>query len=109
MFKFNKKSKGKFDKQVKAITEWLSDDANNIWTWQADNIKVEKAVDFAGTVTKAVAKALEGDDNNEGISLREILDAVMDADGVTPAELFKALDVLKEEDDQPAELQEVAA
>lgn len=88
---FAKKSKKKWDKGIKAIIDWLANEDNNIWGWQADNIETKKAKDFAGDITKVVAKALQGDDDNEALTLEQVLDAVIDADGVDAQTLMAAL------------------
>lgn len=88
---FAKKSKKKWDKYLKDIAAWLADEDNNIWLWQADNVSMDKTKDFAGDITKTISKALEGDDSNEPLSLAQVLDAVLDADGVTIEALFDAL------------------
>ena len=88
---FAKKSKKKWDKCQKAISTWLANDDNNIWTWQADNVDMSRPKDFAGDITKSITKGLEGDDDNEPLSVAQVLDAVLDADGITIEALFAAL------------------
>ncbi|AFE86224.1 hypothetical protein [Salinivibrio phage CW02] len=96
---FGKKHKqAKYDKKLALIEEFLADEANNIWTWQADNVEMEKSkVDLAQTITKTITQALEGTEETntkeaaDPLSLAQVLDAVMDADGVTPEALFAAL------------------
>lgn len=88
---FSKKSKKKWDKCLKSIEKWLATDGT-IWSWQAENVETKKVVNYAGNITKAVEKALKGDDDNEPLTISQIMDAVIAA-GVKPemlmAELFK--------------------
>lgn len=85
---FAKKSKKKWAKCKDAITQWLADESNNIWTWQADNVTMEKPKNFAGDIQKAIVKALTGDDNNEPLTVEQVLDAVLDVEGIDAGALF---------------------
>jgi hypothetical protein len=83
--RFGKKHKG--DKQIarkmSAIAEWLKDEANNIWSWSDENVEI-KAKDFKATVTKAIKKAIEGDEKSATPPLdpMELMAAIFDG-GVT--------------------------
>lgn len=53
----NKKAK---EKKLELTGKFLADETNTIWTWAADNIKVEaKEVDYLGKVTKAISQAID--------------------------------------------------
>ena len=99
---FAKKSKKKWGKCRQAITEWLADENNNIWTWQADNVTMDKPKDYAGDITKVVTKALSGDDDNAPLDITQVLDAVLDADGITAEHLMQALFAKEEQQQQAA-------
>lgn len=64
--RFGKRMKGekKLKRKQEAITAWLADDANDIWTWSDDNVEVKKK-DFMATVSKAIEKALKGDEKSD--------------------------------------------
>lgn len=65
--RFGKKTKSEKKEQrtTKKIAEFLADVDNNIWTWAENNIEVEvKQKDFAGLITKTLAKALAGDEKS---------------------------------------------
>lgn len=50
------------DKQVEAIRQFLSVEANDIWSWAEQNVKVEaKDPDYLGKIKKAIQKAVESD------------------------------------------------
>lgn len=99
LMSFGKKNKSiKYDKKLELINEFLADESNNIWTWQADNVEMDKAdADLANDITKTITTALQGTEEtktkkaSEPLTLAQVLDAVMDADGVTPEALFAAL------------------
>lgn len=88
---FAKKSKKKWADRDAAIAAWLADEANNIWTWQADNVNMTKPKDYAGDIQKAITKALVGDDDNDPLSVAQVLDAVLDVEGINAAALFDML------------------
>lgn len=83
--RFGKKLQG--DKKVKnrmeAITKWLVEEENNIWTWANENIEV-KQKDFKAAVARAIKKALEGDEKTDTPALTrdEIMAAIFEG-GVT--------------------------
>lgn len=94
------KKKGKiFDESVAEIEKFLADDANDLWSWVDANVKMEqKAVDYAGKITKDIKKALDADD---GLTGAEVMQAVL-AGGVTVADLLSLVDVLVNEQHQAA-------
>lgn len=95
--RFGKKMVG--DKKVKArlaaITTWLSDEKNTIWTWADKNVEL-KQKDFKAILERAIKKALSGDEKTDtpalstkdvcaifmqsDIPLEEMLDAMGDLD-----------------------------
>ncbi len=94
---FAKKSKKKWTKCFDAVAKWLADEDNNIWTWQADNLTVAKPKDFAGDIQKSILKALQGDDDNEPLTVAQILDAVISVDGIDAPALFELMGADKAE------------
>ncbi len=94
------KKKGKiFDKAVEEIEKFLADDANDLWSWADSNVKIEqKAVDYAGKITKDIKKALDAED---GLTGAEVMSAVM-AGGVSVADLMQLVDMITREEQQAA-------
>lgn len=76
---FTKRLKKVFAEKQEAMVEWLSDEANDIWKWAEDNVKIdEKPKDYAKRIASDVKKALE-DETEEGLDASEVLRAVMSA------------------------------
>lgn len=98
----------KKDKAVKRkmdlIAEWLAEEGNTIWVWQNDNVDLTKKKDFAGTIKKAVEKALKGDEKSgtEPLSRHEIMMAVM-LGGFTMDDMLEALTDADEGEEPPKE------
>lgn len=87
-----KKSK---DKALIVAKEFLADEDNNIWTWAADNVKIEaKPVDWVKRITKDVSKALG--DENDPLTAKDVLMAVM-AGGINAQDLAGLMEVLIQE------------
>jgi hypothetical protein len=91
--RFGKKMLGdkKLTNKAKAIEEWLADEANNIWTWQADNLDMNKKKDFAGSITKDIKKALAGDEktDTEALTMMQIMQAIL-LGGVSIEDMLEA-------------------
>jgi hypothetical protein len=69
----------KGDKKIKEFQDkarlFLNNEDNNIWTWAAANLKVEKKPkDYLNKITKLVEKALE--DEDEGADMEDVILAV---------------------------------
>lgn len=96
----------KVTKKMQAITEWLANEENNIWTWGADNVEV-KEKDLAGNVAKAVKAALKGHEKSgtAPCSPADVVNAMF-VGGVTVHDLMAALEARmaepKEEEFEPA-------
>lgn len=96
--RFGKRSKK--DKVVKrkleAITKFLSDEDNTVWTWGKDNLNLYKVKPFAANITKAVEKALAGDETDNGstpaLSHADVIGAVL-AGGISIEDLLDAVDM----------------
>lgn len=76
---FGAKFKGqkKVDAITEAVNNFLANEDNNIWTWAAANIKLEKKPkDYLNKLTKLVERALA--DDEEGISMEDIMLAVFE-------------------------------
>lgn len=87
---FGKKSKKHWEDKVKDVKEFLDDPHNNIWTWQRDNVEMEKAPKpyNPAKITEEIAKALKKDIGADviikaviagGLGVNEIL-AIMQAE-----------------------------
>lgn len=96
---FGKLNKKVIDTKADAIIAFLDDESQNIWSWAADNVKVEaKAVDYAKNITKWVAKAIEAED---GLTKAEVLDAIFSG-GLSADDFNQVLaDIVAQE--QPAQ------
>ena len=91
------KAKAKLESST-ACTEFLVREEANIWTWAADNLKIEaKEVDWAKRVTSAVTSGM--DDNKGGMGLADIMEAVMAA-GLDAADITSALALLYAEGEE---------
>lgn len=83
--RFGKKAKGEKTvlKKELAIAKFLAVATNDIWTWAAENVTIEKKPkDYAGLIQKAIANALKGDDVTEALDRSEIIMACFKA-GIT--------------------------
>lgn len=109
--RFGKKmqSAKKIARKHKAITEWLKDESNDIWSWSDTNIEL-KQKDLGATVTRAIKKALQGDEKTDTPAMThfEVLNAVMDG-GVTLDDMSKLANVLKQLEEAEKEEQQAAA
>lgn len=80
--RFGKKMLGekKLAKRKAAMNDWLADEANNIWSWAADNVSVDKVPDYKARVTSSIKAALAGntDKGVEPVSPLELLVAIFD-------------------------------
>ena len=93
---FGKKLKSKvFDKKLEATTAWLEDEANDIWLWSDNEIELKaKPKDYANKLTQLVTKALL--DEEEGISAKDVLYAILNSDAITLGDLMEPLKELKD-------------
>lgn len=91
--KFGGKDKKKWDDKVAAVSEWLSDPMNNIWSWAARHIDIVKKPYNVSDVTKAIEKALK-----KKASKADILQAVFSG-GLTMEDILAII----EPKEQPAE------
>ena len=89
---FGKMQKAKKDVAIDRCLDFLDDELNNIWTWAADNIKLDKKqIDWSKRIEQDVAKAI--DEDNGGLSMVDVLKAVL-AGGVSSIDLGLALEVM---------------
>lgn len=74
--RFGGKEKGerKLSRYADNVTSFLEDEYNNIWTWQASHVDVDKVPDYNKSIQNAVKKALS--DSENGLSQTEVLNAV---------------------------------
>jgi hypothetical protein len=86
----------KFARKVALITEWLKDVDATIWTWAAANLDLYTKKNWAANISKAVEKALKGEDNDRGvsapISMGDVMAAVM-AGGISIEDMLEAMPV----------------
>ena len=75
---FGKKSKRHYAAKKELTVAWLEDEANDIWLWSSDVKMDAKPVDYKGRITKAIVSAM--DEDKGGLSLHDVLGAVMEAD-----------------------------
>ncbi len=101
---FGKMHKKGREEALAKLKAWLDVDANNIWTWYTANVRIDKkAPDYAKLITKNVAKALEDEEN--GLDVKEIMLAVLAADGINVADILGTLAGIREQqDNQGADL-----
>ena len=100
----------KIAKRMDAITEFLKDESNNIWTWADENVQIDKKKDFKGMIAKAIKKALEGDEKSDtpALSKDEVFAAIFDG-GITLEDLLVALDTKTQGVDMSVQMPEAAA
>lgn len=88
--KFGGKDKKKWDDKVAAVSEWLSDPMNNIWSWAARHIEIVKKPYNVNDVTKAIEKALK-----KKASKADILQAVFSG-GLTMEDILAIIEPKEE-------------
>lgn len=76
------KKEKQLERKLLAITEFLADENNNIWTWASANVTLDYTQkDFAAMVTKAVTQALKGEKKDNGetppLSMTDVIGAVL--------------------------------
>lgn len=99
------KTKAKLESSIRT-TEFLVNEDANIWTWAAENVKIEaKEVDWAKRVTSAVSSAMN--EEKGGMALPEVMDAVLSA-GVSAEDILAALAILYQEGEEADALEEAA-
>lgn len=93
---FGKQLKDKvFNKKLDAANVFLQDEANDIWTYAESEIVLQaKPKDYAAKITQLVTKALK--DENEGITAKELLFAILASDEITLADVLAPLQDIKE-------------
>ena len=88
-------------KKVNAMTQEFLGTDGNIWTWAAENIKVEKKeIDYAKKISDDIRKAL--DEDKGGLSAKDVFNAVLEG-GLTAADLVACIEMMAEQ-----QLKEVA-
>jgi hypothetical protein len=89
--RFGSKMKGdkKLANKLQSVVDFLADESNTIWTWQADHLDIDKVPDYAKSITNAVKKALADSDN--GLDQGQIMQAVLDG-GVDPGTILVLLE-----------------
>lgn len=73
---FNKKSKQKFLVKEPAVQAWLSDPANDLWSWSNDIEMEVKAPDYLKNIANDINKAL--DEEKGGLDAMTVLMAIVD-------------------------------
>jgi transcriptional/translational regulatory protein YebC/TACO1 len=100
---FGKKAKDKtYNKKLELATAYLEDEGNDIWRYAEDEIQLQaKPKNYGAKLTQLVTKALT--DEDEGLSAKEVLFAILASEELTLADLMQPLAEIKE-----APLEEVA-
>ena len=94
---FEGKMKGakRLARYVELVTEFLDNQDNNIWTWQAEHLKIDKKIpDYKKKIKGDVQKALADEEN--GLTQQEIMQAVFEG-GVTVDVILAILDNMTQE------------
>ncbi len=69
-----------------AMGSFLAEPDNNVWTWQEEHINIEaKPANYAGDVTKAIAKALKHE-----VAKGDLIRAIFDG-GITADDLLEVM------------------
>jgi hypothetical protein len=93
---FTTKQKGqrKLDKAKERSSAFLENEANNIWTWAEEHVKVDKKpVNYAKNITSNIERALSDEEN--GLDQYQVLEAVL-AGGMTPDAILTVLSKMAE-------------
>lgn len=69
-------------KKMAAISEWLADEQNTIWSWADANVQLQKKKDFAGQIKKAIEKALAGDEKSDtpALTMDQVVNAIFETE-----------------------------
>ncbi|MGL5324021.1 MAG: hypothetical protein ACRC91_04760 [Aeromonas sp.] len=98
-FKFGKKNKKAFETKLEAVKAWLAVDTNDIWHWANENIEMKKkAPKYLEQITKNIERGLA--DEEYGITVPEVMMAVLAAEGITAADILAALTGMQEQKDE---------
>jgi len=106
----NKERKAKAKgKSSELVLDFLANEDSTIWTWAEEHVKVEqKPVDWYGKLAKDVRSAMDKDKG--GLSMQEVLRAVMDG-GISADDILASMGLLyaaEQVEDANAEMQEAA-
>lgn len=97
LVQFGKMKIKQWDKKQAEIEEWLDNKANDIWSWAASNVELEKkAPEYAGKIQKQIEKALN-DKDGYAISQVDVLRAVL-AGGVSIDALIGLVEAINHQD-----------
>lgn len=90
----------KYKKKQALIAEFLADPGNDFYTWSDQNIEI-KQKDFVGLISRAVKKALEGDEKSDTppLSKAAALHAVMQH--ITAEDMVAIIDTVDNTDEEP--------
>lgn len=104
--RFGKKTKGdkKLAAAAKKIVDWLADESNNIWTWSDQNIEL-KQKDFVGLLTRAIQKALDGDEKTDtpALTQAQVVATIISA-GVDIDTMLEGVETKMQENDDALKL-----
>lgn len=80
-----------YAKKLHLAKEFLDSESNNIWTWEDANVAPPsiKPKDYAVKISTLVNKALT--DSEQGIDLKEVLNAIMSSDAVSLADMMQEI------------------
>ena len=98
--KFGLMQKKKRDNAIINAKEFLEVEDNNIWTWAANNVKVEaKPIDWHNKIKRDITKALEAEEN--ALTPKEVLMAVLSG-GITAQDVGDLMELLAQGEEQEA-------
>lgn len=111
--KFGKMHKGekRVARKHTLITEFLSDENNNIWVWSDENIEIEqKVVNMATELSDVIKKSLTGFETKtkkaDPMSKQQVVDVILSH--ITIDDMMEAMTVAQERIDAVAEAMEGA-
>ena len=79
--RFGKMDKRQVEAKTAACEEFLADENKTLWTWQKENVNIDKPVDYVGRVTKAVTAALKHDTGVDDV-IKAVLAGGLSADDI---------------------------
>jgi hypothetical protein len=88
------KKQARKDAKIKAATDFMVDESNDLWIWLKDQGQPEgKEKDYKADIQKAIKAALKGNEAKHyaPLSVADVMNAVVDVEGISLADLFDIL------------------
>lgn len=98
--RFGKKDKNTYAKKLELATEFMADEANNIWTWAAEHVQIEAKPFELKKVTQFIERSLKKAEES-GISQADVFRSII-AGGLEMETIMEVLNVMAEEDKKAA-------